>query len=51
MILARSYREAPDVDGQIYVETSGQDGLKVGDSLKVRIAQGFSYDLVAEIVD
>lgn len=51
VILARSYREAPDVDGQIYVETSGQDGLKVGDSLKVRIAQGFSYDLVAEIVD
>ena len=51
VILARSYREAPDVDGQIYVETSGQDGLKVGDSLKVRIARGFSYDLVAEIVD
>ena len=51
VILARSYRGAPDVDGQIYVETSGQDGLKVGDSLKVRIAQGFSYDLVAEIVD
>lgn len=51
VILARSYREAPDVDGQIYVETSGQEGLKVGDSLKVRIAQGFSYDLVAEIVD
>ena len=51
VILARSYREAPDVDGQIYVETSGQEGLKVGGSLKVRIAQGFSYDLVAEIVD
>ncbi len=51
VILARSYREAPDVDGQIYVETSGQEGLKVGDSLKVRIAQGFSYDLVAEIVE
>nr|WP_320145866.1 30S ribosomal protein S12 methylthiotransferase RimO [uncultured Anaeromusa sp.] len=51
VILARSYREAPDVDGQIYVETAGQGGLKVGDTLKVRIAQGFSYDLVAEIVD
>ena len=51
VILARSYREAPDVDGQIYVETSGQEGLKVGDSLNVRIAQGFSYDLVAEIVE
>ncbi|WP_196594861.1 30S ribosomal protein S12 methylthiotransferase RimO [Pectinatus sottacetonis] len=42
----RSYREAPDVDGQIYVENDKDS--KPGDIVKVRIQQGFAYDLVGE---
>lgn len=46
--LARSYREAPDVDGQIYVENAASRQFAVGDGVRLRIVQGFSYDLVAE---
>ncbi|SFL39192.1 30S ribosomal protein S12 methylthiotransferase RimO [Pelosinus propionicus] len=46
VISGRSYREAPDVDGQIYVEKAL--GSKPGDVIKARIVQGFTYDVVAE---
>lgn len=42
----RSYREAPEVDGQIYVECDTDS--KPGDMIKVRIVQGFTYDVVGE---
>lgn len=42
----RSYREAPDVDGQIYVENDKDS--KPGDIIKVKIMQGFAYDLVGQ---
>lgn len=45
---ARSYREAPEIDGNIFVEGAGN--LKIGDCVKVRILQGFTYEMVAEIV-
>jgi ribosomal protein S12 methylthiotransferase len=44
--IARSFREAPDVDGRIYIENA--DGVNTGDLIPVRIVQGFAYDLVAE---
>lgn len=44
----RSYREAPDVDGRVYVEDVA--GVRAGDMLKVKVLQGFAYDLVAEPV-
>lgn len=40
--------QAPDVDGLTYLENA--DGVKEGDMISVRIAQGFAYDLVAEQV-
>lgn len=46
---ARSYREAPDIDGMIYVENA--PGLKPGDFIRVRVDQGFDYDVVALRVD
>jgi ribosomal protein S12 methylthiotransferase len=46
IISGRSYREAPDVDGQIYVEKA--EDCKPGDVIKARIVQGFTYDVVAE---
>lgn len=42
----RSYREAPEVDGQIYVENDSDS--QPGDFVKVRIVQGFTYDVVGE---
>lgn len=42
----RSYREAPEVDGQIYVENDRDS--QPGDFVKVRIVQGFTYDVVGE---
>ena len=45
----RSYREAPEVDGQIYIE--GDADSRRGDMVKVRILQGFAYDIVGERVD
>lgn len=45
----RSYREAPEVDGQIYIE--GDTDSRRGDMVKVRILQGFAYDIVGERVD
>ncbi|MPM24557.1 Ribosomal protein S12 methylthiotransferase RimO [bioreactor metagenome] len=49
LVFGRSYREAPDVDGYIYVE--GAHNCKPGDIIKVRVVQGFTYDLVAEKID
>ena len=46
--VGRSYREAPEVDGQIYVE--GDMESRVGDIIKVRMLQGFTYDIVGEKV-
>ena len=48
VVFGRSYREAPDVDGRIYIENSPQS--QAGDIVKVQIVQGFAYDLVAETV-
>lgn len=45
----RSYREAPDVDGQVFIENDNVSNL--GDIVKVRILQGFDYDVVGERVD
>ena len=44
----RSSHEAPDIDGTIFIENA--DGLAVGDMVKVRILQGFTYEMVGERV-
>jgi ribosomal protein S12 methylthiotransferase RimO len=41
----RSYREAPDVDGRVYVENAATGP---GEFVKARVVQGFAYDLLAE---
>ena len=45
LAVARSYREAPDIDGCIFVENA--PGLKPGDFIRVHIEQGFAYEVVA----
>lgn len=48
VVAGRSYREAPDIDGQVYVENA--DGVAVGDFVSAKVVQGFTYDLLAEKV-
>lgn len=48
LAVARSYREAPEIDGNIFVENA--DNLHIGEFAKVRILQGFTYEMVAEQV-
>ena len=47
--VGRSYREAPDVDGQVYIE--GDTDSQPGDIVRVKVLQGFTYDVVGERVD
>lgn len=46
--VGRSYRQAPDIDGDIYIENAGD--YDIGDFVKVRIEQGFAYETVATII-
>ena len=46
--VTRSYMEAPDVDGIVFVSTDRE--LMCGDSITVRITGADGYDLVAEEV-
>ena len=47
LLKGRSSRQAPDIDGQVYV-TSGN--ARVGDIVKLRITDSSDYDLIGEIV-
>ena len=46
---ARTYRDAPDIDGYVFVSGAGTE-LMTGDLVKVRITGSLDYDLTAEII-
>lgn len=46
IVEGRSYREAPEVDGQVYIENDNLS--QPGDIVRVRVLDGFVYDLAAE---
>jgi ribosomal protein S12 methylthiotransferase len=48
LAFGRSTWEAPDIDGRIFVENA--QSLKVGDFVKVKLNQGFTYEVVGELV-
>lgn len=48
LLKGRSSRQAPDIDGQVYI-TSGT--ANVGDIVPLRITDSSDYDLIGEIVD
>jgi len=48
LAVGRSYREAPDIDGEVFIENA--PGLKAGQFVQVRVAQGFTYETVTELV-
>ncbi|WP_243369865.1 30S ribosomal protein S12 methylthiotransferase RimO [Geotalea sp. SG265] len=47
LLKGRSSRQAPDIDGQVYI-TAGN--AQVGDIVKLRITDSSDYDLIGEIV-
>ena len=48
LLKGRSSRQAPDIDGQVYI-TAGE--ANVGDIVNLRITDSSDYDLIGEIVD
>lgn len=49
IIFGRTERDAPDIDGKIYM--TKRIGVKPGDMVVVEISEGYAYDLSGEIVD
>ena len=47
--LARSYADAPEIDGSVKVRGAGVGGLKVGEFAEVEITAADTYDLAARI--
>ncbi len=46
VVAGRSYRDAPEVDGLVYIENDGRS--KPGDLVRVKVLAGFVYDVAAE---
>lgn len=46
--VGRTYRDAPNVDGYVFVNT--EEELVTGDIVKVKITGAYEYDLIGEIV-
>ena len=46
--VARTYRDAPNVDGYLFVNTTAN--LMTGDFVKVMVTDANEYDLVGEII-
>jgi ribosomal protein S12 methylthiotransferase len=48
-VLGRSWADAPEIDGKVYL--SCDRPLKVGQIVKARVIQADAYDLNAEVLD
>ncbi|MFR4651747.1 MAG: 30S ribosomal protein S12 methylthiotransferase RimO [Phascolarctobacterium sp.] len=48
LAFGRSIHEAPDIDGNIFIE--GAENVQIGDIVRVRILQGFTYEMVGELI-
>ena len=46
--VGRTYRDAPDVDGYIFINTDEE--LMTGDIAKVRVTGAYEYDLIGELI-
>ena len=46
--IGRTYRDAPNVDGYIFIHTD--EVLMTGDIVKVRVTGAYEYDLIGEIL-
>ena len=48
---ARSYADAPEIDGNVFVEDIDRNTIKAGDLLRVKITDADEYDLYAELIE
>lgn len=46
--IGRTYRDAPDIDGYLFIHTGEE--LLSGDFVKVRVTGAYDYDLIGEII-
>lgn len=46
--IGRTYRDAPNVDGYVFINT--EEELMTGDIVKVKITGAYEYDLIGEII-
>ena len=46
--IGRTYRDAPDVDGYVFIRTD--ENLMTGDFVRVKITGAYEYDLIGEIL-
>lgn len=49
--VARSYADAPEIDGNVFVEDIDRNAIKAGDLLRVKITDADEYDLFAELIE
>ncbi|PNR94970.1 30S ribosomal protein S12 methylthiotransferase RimO [Petrotoga olearia] len=49
--IGRSYLDAPDIDGNVYIKNYGDKEPSLGSFVKVRITGSYEYDLEGEIVE
>ena len=47
--VARTYRDAPDVDGLLFCHTKRE--LMTGDFVRVKVTGSYEYDLMGELID
>ena len=45
--MGSTYRDAPEIDGYIFVHTDRE--LMTGDIVKVRVTGAYEYDLIGEL--
>ena len=45
--VARTYRDAPDVDGYLFIQTTRE--LMTGDMVSVQVTGSYEYDLIGEL--
>jgi ribosomal protein S12 methylthiotransferase len=49
--VGRSYLDAPEIDGNVYIKNFGDKELTFGNFVKVTITGSYEYDLEGEIVE
>ncbi|MEQ8441095.1 MAG: 30S ribosomal protein S12 methylthiotransferase RimO [Alphaproteobacteria bacterium] len=49
-VTARSHADAPEIDGNVFIEGPGTDTLKPGDLARVTVTDADEYDLYGEVV-
>jgi ribosomal protein S12 methylthiotransferase len=50
VLMGRHEGQAPEIDGQVYLQLTGEEAPKAGDFVRARITHSAEYDLAAEVV-